>query len=59
MRADSKLRIRNLTPDDVPKIIELQKKSFPYMASEGMIWKEQSLRSHIRIFPEGQFVADY
>ena len=29
------------------------------MASEGMVWKPASLRSHIRVFPEGQFVAVY
>ena len=55
----SEVKIRGLTSEDVPKIIELQKKSFPYMAAEGMNWKEVSLENHIRIFPEGQFVAEY
>ncbi|MDE1830444.1 MAG: GNAT family N-acetyltransferase, partial [Thaumarchaeota archaeon] len=58
-KTNSKLKIRNLTLEDVPKIIELQKKSFPYMASEGMIWKKESLTSHTLVFPEGQFVAEY
>jgi ribosomal protein S18 acetylase RimI-like enzyme len=56
---DFEVTVRNATFGDIPKIIELQKKSFPYMHSEGMIWKEESLKSHIRIFPEGQFVAEY
>lgn len=58
-KTNSKLKVRNLTLEDIPKIIELQKKSFPYMASEGMVWKEKSLESHIAVFPEGQFVAQY
>lgn len=51
--------IRNVNFKDIPKIIELQKKSFPYMYVEGMIWKKESLENHIRIFPEGQFIAEH
>ncbi len=51
--------IRNVTFEDIPEIIELQKKSFPYMYIEGMIWKKKSLENHVRIFPEGQFIAEY
>ena len=29
------------------------------MAIEGMIWKPHHLESHLRVFPQGQFVADY
>lgn len=50
--------IRNANFKDIPKIIELQKESFPYMYIEGMIWKKESLENHIRIFPEGQFIAE-
>jgi len=55
----SKLKIRNLSYEDIPKIVELQKVSFPYMATEGMIWKPKSLENHLLIFPQGQFCADY
>ncbi len=51
--------IRNASFDDIQKIIKLQKKSFPYMYVQGMIWKKDSLENHIRIFPEGQFVAEH
>jgi len=51
--------IKNMTFDDIPKIIELQKESFPVMYEEGMVWKEKHLENHIRIFPEGQFIAEY
>jgi ribosomal protein S18 acetylase RimI-like enzyme len=56
---ESQVIIRNLRVDDIPKIIELQKESFPYMAIEGMVWKPEHLESHIRVFPEGQFVAEH
>jgi ribosomal protein S18 acetylase RimI-like enzyme len=55
---DSSVIIRNITSSDIPKIIELQKESFPYMAAEGVIWHPEHLESHIKIFPEGQFCAE-
>ncbi len=54
-----KIKIRNTTNEDIQKIVELQKSSFPYMAKEGVIWKPEQLQSHLQIFPEGQFCADY
>ncbi|MGI0102945.1 MAG: GNAT family N-acetyltransferase [Nitrosotalea sp.] len=51
--------IRNTSLDDIQKIIKLQKKSFPHMYAQDMIWKKESLEKHIRIFPEGQFVAEH
>jgi ribosomal protein S18 acetylase RimI-like enzyme len=49
--------IRNTRPEDIPKIIDLQKESFPYLARYGNIWHPEELESHLRIFPQGQFVA--
>jgi ribosomal protein S18 acetylase RimI-like enzyme len=49
--------VRNTQPEDIPKIIDLQKESFPYLARYGNIWHAEELESHLRIFPEGQFVA--
>ena len=51
--------IRNMTKEDIPKIVELQKAAFPYMAAEGVYWKPEQLEAHLKIFPECQFVADY
>ena len=45
--------------EDVPKVVELQKESFPHMAAEGVIWKPEQLSAHLKIFPEGQFCAEY
>ncbi len=55
----SRVIIRNMTKDDIPKIVELQKAAFPHMAAEGVYWKPDQLEAHLKIFPEGQFVADY
>ena len=49
--------VRNTLPEDIPKIVDLQKESFPYLARYGNIWHPEELESHIRIFPQGQFVA--
>jgi ribosomal protein S18 acetylase RimI-like enzyme len=49
--------VRNTQQEDIPRIIDLQKESFPYLARYGNIWHPEELESHLRIFPEGQFVA--
>jgi ribosomal protein S18 acetylase RimI-like enzyme len=49
--------IRNTLLRDIPKIVDLQKESFPYLARYGNIWRPEELESHLRAFPEGQFVA--
>ena len=54
-----KVIIRLMKSKDIPKIVELQKESFPHMAAEGVIWKPEQLSAHLRVFPEGQFCAEY
>jgi len=51
--------IRTMIIDDIPEIVELQKLSFPIMAAEGVYWKPEQLNEHLKVFPEGQFVAEY
>ena len=51
--------IKNVTFQDIPKIIELQKESFPSMLEEGSVWGKRHLQSHVEIFPEGQFCVEY
>lgn len=55
----SEVTVRNVAEKDIRGIIQLQKESFPYMAKEGVVWKENHLKSHIKIFPEGQHVAEF
>jgi ribosomal protein S18 acetylase RimI-like enzyme len=48
-----------MTKDDISQIVELQKASFPVMAAEGIYWKPKHLEAHLKVFPQGQFVAEY
>lgn len=57
--SNDNVKIRNILFEDINKIIELQRKSFPSMLKEGSVWREIHLKSHIQIFPEGQFCAEY
>ena len=54
---DQGVVVRNTQSEDIPKIVDLQKESFPYLARYGNIWHPEELESHLRIFPQGQFVA--
>ncbi|HSA75288.1 MAG TPA: GNAT family N-acetyltransferase [Candidatus Nitrosocosmicus sp.] len=56
---ENKITIRNLTYEDIDAIIKLQEESFPSMFKEGSVWRDYHLRSHIDIFPEGQFCVIY
>jgi ribosomal protein S18 acetylase RimI-like enzyme len=54
---NSGVTIRNTRLEDIPKIVNLQKESFPYLARYGNIWRQEELESHLHVFPEGQFIA--
>ncbi|RFU60684.1 bifunctional GNAT family N-acetyltransferase/carbon-nitrogen hydrolase family protein [Bacillus sp. V59.32b] len=49
------MEIRNLKHGDIDQIIAMQAVCFPGMSP----WKREQLESHLEIFPEGQFVAEY
>jgi ribosomal protein S18 acetylase RimI-like enzyme len=49
--------IRNTLQQDIPKIVNLQEESFPYLSRYGNIWHPNELQNHLKVFPEGQFVA--
>ena len=51
------VRVRNTRKEDISKVVDLQKESFPFLAKYGNIWHEEELSSHLRVFPDGQFVA--
>jgi len=55
----SHVTIREMTQEDIPNVVELQKIAFPLMAAEGVYWKPEQLKSHLQVFPQGQFVAEY
>ena len=58
-RHHSHVIVRTMAKDDIPKVVELQKIAFPTMAAEGVYWKPNQLAAHLKVFPEGQFVAEY
>ena len=51
------LIIRNTRADDIEKIVKLQQESFPILARYGNIWHPEELKSHLKVFPLGQFVV--
>jgi GNAT superfamily N-acetyltransferase len=57
IRGGGEAIVRNTISEDISKIVDLQKESFPYLAHYGNIWRPEELESHIKIFPQGQFVA--
>lgn len=51
------VKIREATRDDVPALLALNRAAYPVLAGENVVWGESHLRSHLRIFPQGQLVA--
>ena len=51
------LIIRNTREDDIEKIVKLQQDSFPILARYDNIWHPEELKSHLQVFPLGQFVV--
>jgi predicted amidohydrolase/GNAT superfamily N-acetyltransferase len=47
------ISVKQMTIDDVPAVVELQRRVFPGMP----IWTAEELKHHLTIFPEGQLVA--
>ena len=52
---EKRMIIRNTKQEDIDEIIKMQNSCFPGMEP----WKRDQLESHLEIFPEGQFVAEY
>lgn len=51
------IEVRNLQESDIPAVVNLQRACFPLPFPEDLLWKPEHLRRHLRVFPEGQFVA--
>lgn len=54
---NGEVHIRRVEPEDFPRLIELNKKAFPLMAEENVVWSERQLIAHLKVFPAGQLVA--
>ncbi|MFC5051511.1 GNAT family N-acetyltransferase [Rubritalea spongiae] len=51
-----KLRLAEI--DDIPGLVALNKKCFPAMVEENVVWTRGQLTQHQKLFPEGQIVAE-
>ncbi|MCW5555856.1 MAG: bifunctional GNAT family N-acetyltransferase/carbon-nitrogen hydrolase family protein [Verrucomicrobiae bacterium] len=52
------VKVREASRQDIPALVELNRASYPTMAEENVVWGESHLLSHLRIFPQGQLVAE-
>ncbi|MDH3214059.1 MAG: bifunctional GNAT family N-acetyltransferase/carbon-nitrogen hydrolase family protein [Myxococcales bacterium] len=52
------LVLRNATRADVQAIADLNAIAYPLMAEKDVIWSPRHIESHLRVFPEGQFVVE-
>lgn len=50
--------IREVTRADLPALVELNRASYPVLANENVVWGESHLLSHLRVFPQGQLLAE-
>ncbi len=51
-------QIRQMTENDVEAVVALQATAFPPPFPQEYHWDAASIRSHLRHFPEGQFVVE-
>ncbi|MBE7504262.1 MAG: GNAT family N-acetyltransferase, partial [Verrucomicrobiales bacterium] len=52
------VRVREVTRADLPALVELNRASYPVLAGENVVWGESHLLSHLRVFPQGQLLAE-
>ncbi len=57
-KAKLSVQIRHASRDDIPRLIELNRLSYPRLTQENVVWGEAHLLSHQRVFPQGQLVAE-
>lgn len=51
------IRVREVTRADIDDLVTLNRLAYPDLAAEDVVWSEDQLFSHIRVFPQGQMVA--
>ena len=52
------VKVREAAREDIPALMKLNRDAYPVLANENVVWGESHLRSHLRIFPQGQLVAE-
>lgn len=51
--------LRQTVAEDMEALIALNKICFPSMAEQNVVWNKGQLTNHLRLFPEGQLVAEH
>lgn len=52
------IHLRQAETKDLKRLIALNKQAFPLMAEENVVWSERQLNNHLKLFPQGQIVAE-
>src|SRR5215470_5624226 len=55
---NSSLKIRFATPEDAPRLAELNRAAYPDLVEDGVVFDEAQLLGHTTVFPRGQLVAE-
>jgi predicted amidohydrolase/ribosomal protein S18 acetylase RimI-like enzyme len=50
--------VREARLSDIPKLVKLSRAAYAELTDKNAVWEEEQLRSHLRVFPEGQLVAE-
>jgi predicted amidohydrolase/GNAT superfamily N-acetyltransferase len=58
MTAKPNIHVRQATEADIPALVRLNKAAYPTMAEDNIVWGSPHLLSHLRVFPQGQLVAE-
>ena len=56
-KGDVSLRVSH--ESDIDALIALNKLCFPSMVEQNVVWNRGQLSNHLRVFPEGQLVAEF
>src|SRR3954467_12438331 len=54
----SPITIRLATPEDAPRLAELNRAAYPDLVEDGVVFDESQLRAHATTFPRGQLRAE-
>ena len=58
MTSNSQVQVRQATETDVPALVSLNKAAYPTLAEDNIVWGASHIQNHLRIFAQGQFVAE-
>lgn len=52
------LHVRLMQPQDLERVVDLQREAFPPPFDPDLLWRPEHLEAHLHLFPRGQFVAE-